>query len=235
MKSLIPSQYYALKIKLSNKPNSRINHIIAACYVLCLLLSLPTVAFAQGDAVLGKEKSQLCQGCHGADGNSYGPDWPNLASQHTSYLTKQIRNFKNGSRKNETMNSMVANLSGQDINDIAAFFTAQPVVQQEVLNEEKVNAELIKTGRKIYKGGNRYSGVPACAGCHGPNAAGNGPAAFPYLAGQKLSYLIKTLKDFKSGSRANDPNEIMRNIAAKLTVSEITAVATYVAKLQQQK
>lgn len=197
----------------------------------CLLLGLPAISHSNtGDPEAGKQKSQVCQGCHGADGNSYGPEWPNLASQHASYLTKQIRNFKNGVRKNETMNSMAAGLSEQDIKDIAAYFTKQTVSKQEI----KANSELIKTGRKIYKGGNRYSGVPACAGCHGPNAVGNGPAAFPYLAGQKPEYLIKTLKDFKSGTRANDPNEIMRNIASRLTESEIKAVATYVAKLQQK-
>lgn len=210
-----------------------LNKLILVTYssICLLLLGTPTIAGANnGDPAVGKEKSQVCQGCHGVDGNSFGPEWPNLASQHSSYLTKQIRNFKDGVRKNETMNSMAAGLNEQDIKDIAAYFTTQVVTQQEV----EANSELIKTGRKIYKGGNRYSGVPACAGCHGPNAVGNGPAAFPYLAGQKPSYLIKTLKDFKSGARANDPNEIMRNIAAKLTDSEITAVATYVAKLQQK-
>ena len=214
------------------KPKS-LNKLLIITYssLSFLLLGMPTISDAKdGDPVSGKEKSQVCQGCHGVDGNSYGPEWPNLASQHSSYLTKQIRNFKDGVRKNETMNSMAAGLNEQDIKDIAAYFTTQIVAQQEV----EANSELIKTGRKIYKGGNRYSGVPACAGCHGPNAVGNGPAAFPYLAGQKPTYLIKTLKDFRSGARANDPNEIMRNIAAKLTDSEIKAVATYVARLQQK-
>lgn len=210
--------------------NSLDNLFVLASFFIIFTLS--SNAFAEGDAEKGKEKSQVCQGCHGADGNSYGPEWPNLASQHTSYLTKQIRNFKDGVRKNETMNSMVAGLNEEDIKDIAAYFSRQSLVPQGTPSNEQLDSELIKTGRKIYKGGNRYSGVPACAGCHGPNAVGNGPAAFPHLAGQKTTYLIKTLKDFKSGARANDPNEIMRNIAAKLTESEINAVANYVATLQ---
>lgn len=204
--------------------------LLISSLVSCFGLS--SIAAAEGNAEKGREKSQVCQGCHGADGNSYGPEWPNLASQHTSYLTKQIRNFKDGVRKNETMNSMVAGLNEDDIKDIAAFFSSQSLVAQDATSNENLDSELIKTGRKIYKGGNRYSGVPACAGCHGPNAVGNGPAAFPHLAGQKTTYLIKTLKDFKSGARANDPNEIMRNIAAKLTESEIKAVANYVSTLE---
>jgi len=207
--------------------------LIALTLVLVLAF-LPIAVIAKGDPEKGKEKSQVCQGCHGADGNSYGPEWPNLAEQHTSYLTKQIHNFQKGERKNETMNSMVAGLSEQDIKDIAAYFSKQSLTPQPSQSDAQQNSELIKTGRKIYKGGNRYSGVPACAGCHGPNAVGNGPAAFPHLAGQKPTYLIKTLKDFKSGARANDPNEIMRNIAAKLTLSEIKAVASYVATLKEK-
>ncbi|WP_455223257.1 c-type cytochrome [Kaarinaea lacus] len=192
-----------------------------------LILIAPMIGWANGDATAGKEKSQVCQGCHGENGNSYGPEWPNLAEQHPTYIIKQILNFQDGVRTNETMNGMVVGLSKQDVEDIAAYFASQSLQPQE----QKTDAEVIKTGRKIFKGGNRYTGVPACAGCHGPNGVGNGPAAFPHLAGQKSTYIVKTLKDFQSGARANDTNEIMRNIAAKLTDSEINAVATYMATL----
>jgi cytochrome c553 len=158
---------------------------------LILIFAMSSVsAWAAGDPAAGKEKSQVCQGCHGQDGNSYGPEWPNLAGQHPSYLIKQILNFQDGVRTNETMNGMVIGLSKQDIEDIAAYFSSQSL--QALTPETEV--EIIKTGRKIYKGGNLYSGVPACAGCHGPNAAGNSPAAFPHLAGQKTTYVVKTLQ-----------------------------------------
>jgi len=199
---------------------------------LMLIFAVYSVsAWAAGDPAAGKEKSQVCQGCHGQDGNSYGPEWPNLAGQHPSYLIKQILNFQDGVRTNETMNGMVIGLSKQDIEDIAAYFSSQSL--QALTPETEV--EIIKTGRKIYKGGNLYSGVPACAGCHGPNAAGNSPAAFPHLAGQKTTYVVKTLKDFKSGARANDVNEIMRNIATRLTDNEINAVAAYLSTVQLQR
>ena len=203
-----------------------ITYIFSFC--VFTIVVTPVAGGAKGDATAGKEKSQVCQGCHGENGNSYGPDWPNLAAQHPTYLIKQIRNFQDGVRINETMNGMVAGLSQQDIEDIAAYFASQSLQPQPA----ETDVEVIKTGRKIFKGGNRYSGVPACAGCHGPNAVGNGPAAFPHLAGQKSTYTVKTLKDFQSGARANDTNEIMRNIAAKLTENEINAVAAYVATLK---
>lgn len=125
------------------------------------------------------------------------------------------------------MNAMAAGLTDEDIRDIAGYFAGQVIQPQK----EDINSDILKTGRKIYKGGNAYSGVPACAGCHGPNGTGNSLAIFPRIAGQRQTYLVKTLNDFKTGVRNNDVNEIMRNIASRLTENEIIAVSAYVATL----
>ena len=181
-----------------------------------------------GDAKAGQQKSTTCQGCHGVDGNAYADNWPNLAAQHSSYLNKQIHNFQSGKRKDATMSTMVIGLTAQDIADISAYFSQQKLV---VDSASKPDANLLTLGKKIYKGGNLYSGMPACGGCHGPNGVGISPAKFPVLAGQKVEYLIKTLKDFRNATRNNDPRNIMRNIAAKLTDNEIKSVATYINSL----
>lgn len=194
----------------------------------CLLLSSPISAATQtgaGDASAGQEKSAVCQGCHGADGNSVAPEYPHLAGQVSSYLIKQISNFQDGKRSNEIMNSMVAGLKKEDIADIVAYFSSQKIKPQT----GKVDKNVIESGKKIFRGGDSFSGVPACSGCHGPNGVGNGPARFPLLAGQRVEYIIKTLNDFKSGQRHNDPNEIMRTIAGKMTENEIKSVAAYIA------
>lgn len=195
-------------------------------FVFFLLISIPAYTYASGELVggnisEGQVKSGVCQGCHGPDGNSFSPDWPNLASQNTNYLSKQIHDFQSGDRQDPTMQSMVTGLVEQDIADIAAYFSAQ-----------KVNADAASVsvaGKKLYMGGNRYSNIPACAGCHGPNGVGNGPGAIPALAGQKIGYVIKAMKDFKSGARSNDRNQIMRDIAAKMTETEVAAVAKFLA------
>jgi cytochrome c553 len=193
------------------------------------LLSLHCVSVsAAGNPEAGKEKSALCQGCHGPDGNSLSPEWPNLADQHAGYIRKQVTNFQKGERQDPTMSSMVIGLSKEDIADIAAYFSSQSLQATEA---DAKAASDIALGKKIYKGGNTYNHVPACAGCHGPNGVGNEPALFPRIAGQKIDYLIKTLNDFRAGNRANDPNEIMRNIAAKLSEREIKAVAAYASSL----
>ena len=123
------------------------------------------------------------------------------------------------------MNAMVAGISETDVKDIARYFSAQKIVP----STEEFDTIALETGKMIYRGGNSFSGVPACSSCHGPNGAGNSPGKFPKLAGQRVEYVIKTLNDFKTGQRANDPNEIMRTIAGKMTENEIKSVATYIA------
>lgn len=197
--------------------------------VCVLMLVCSSFAYSAANSAAGKEKSATCQGCHGTDGNSYAGNWPNLAGQHSRYIRKQIQNFQSGDRQDPTMTSMVKGLSQTDIADIAAYFSSQTIKPVETT----AGANLIALGRKIYKGGNRYSGVPACAGCHGPNGAGISPSAFPVLSGQKIDYTKKALNDFRADIRQNDPHSIMRNIAGRLTDKEIHSVATYISTLSQ--
>ena len=75
------------------------------------------------------------------------------------------------------------------------------------------------------------SGVPACAGCHGPTGAGM-PAQYPRIAGQYAEYIAAQLKAFKDGARANDPNGMMRGVTARMTEREMRAVAEYAAGLR---
>ena len=82
-----------------------------------------------------------------------------------------------------------------------------------------------------WRGGNAASGVPACAGCHGPAGAGL-PGQYPRLAGQYAEYVAAQLKAFKEGGRANDANGAMRGVAARLTEREIRAVSEYAAGLR---
>ena len=106
--------------------------------------------------------------------------------------------------------------------DLAAYFNSQKVAVGSTA-EDKLEA-----GQGVYRAGNAASGVPACAACHGPTGAGNAQAKFPSLSGQQAAYVVKALKDFRSGARTNDAGQMMRNIAAKMTDAEIDAVAAYV-------
>jgi cytochrome c553 len=174
-----------------------------------------------------KIATQMCVACHGLDGNSSAPANPHLAGQHAEYLTKQLSDFQNNKdRKNAVMMGMVAPLSAADMRDIAAHYAAQQPKPRAAQNKE-----LVALGQKLYRGGNAATGVPACAACHGPNGSGI-PSLYPRLAGQFAEYTSAQLKAFRAGERANDLNQMMRMIAARMTDEEVAAVAQYAAGLR---
>lgn len=94
---------------------------LAVIVLVGLLIS--GVALADGDAAAGKAKSAVCAGCHGMDGHSSNDLWPNLAGQKQGYLIAQITAFRDGDRSSPMMAPMVSNLSDQDIEDLAAYYT----------------------------------------------------------------------------------------------------------------
>ena len=187
------------------------------------LLGFALLAQAGGNATEGQEKAAACGGCHGEDGNGSAPIFPKLAGQHPSYIYKQLMDFKTQKRVEPTMNAMAEPLSEEDMQDIAAFYAAQ----KQTAETGNANA----TGKSLYLAGNLGSGVPACSGCHSPTGSGNPQAVFPKLHGQYAAYVEKTLHDFKAAERGNDMNAMMRNVAARLSDAEISAVAEYVSTL----
>lgn len=88
-------------------------------------LAMPAIADAAGDAAAGKAKSAVCTACHGADGNSTNPLWPNLAGQHAAYMVKQLKDFKSGARKDPVMAPMAAPLSETDMENLSAYYASQ--------------------------------------------------------------------------------------------------------------
>jgi len=193
-------------------------------------------AVAQAPAKPDAEKgqaiaTQVCAACHGADGNSQIAANPKIAGQFHEYLYKQLLNFKpQGSKKpereNAVMAGMVANLSAADMQNLAAYYAGQKLKPAVATDKE-----LAALGQKIYRGGNAATAVAACAGCHGPAGAGI-PALYPRISGQFGEYVAAQLKAFRAGARANDPNSMMRGVAARMTDREIQAVAEYVAGLR---
>jgi cytochrome c553 len=192
----------------------------------CALLGSATAALAAGDPTAGKAKSTTCAACHNADGNSAVAQYPKLAGQSADYLVKQLQEYKSGARVNAIMVGMVAPLSPQDMEDLAAYFSSQQIARGAA------DPALAPAGEAIFRGGNLTSGVAACSACHGAVGAGNPAAKFPALAGQHAEYVETQLKAFRAMERANDAGQMMRGVAAKLTDPEIKAVASYVQGLQ---
>lgn len=209
-----------------------------------LLAFLLTLAFssaqgilhAEGNISAGKEKAASCVSCHGDNGNSLVPTFPKIAQQHSSYLTRQLQAFKDGTRKDPVMSAVAMGLTKEDMIDIAAYFAEQKISANELpaLDEEEDEAPgarktdietMIAQGSDLYRNGDLTREVSACIACHGPFGDGNKPAAYPMLKSQHAEYLIKALTDFKSGARSNNPENMMHMIARKMTDEEIKAVA----------
>lgn len=187
------------------------------------MLAMAGTTQAAGNAEAGKTKSVVCAACHGVDGNSgVNPMWPKLAGQHENYIIKQVNDFKANKRTEAMMAPMVAPLSDEDIADLAAYFSSQKPTIGEAA------ADKVAAGEQLYRAGNATSGVSACTACHGPTGSGNPMANFPSLSGQGAAYVVKALKDFRSGTRNNDAGGMMQDVASRLTDAEIDAVAQYV-------
>lgn len=199
-------------------------HIKAVMLGLTGLLAVTSTQAADIEA--GKAKTNLCLGCHGADGNSVNVIWPRLAGQQASYLLKQLQDFKAGKRIDPTMQGMVMTLNDEDMVNVAAFYESQTPAAA------KFDEALVEAGQDIYRGGITEISVAACMGCHGPAGAGNGPAAYPSLSGQHPEYVAAQLKKFKDGSRANDAGKMMRNVANRMSDAEINAVSAYIAAMK---
>ncbi|MRX28055.1 c-type cytochrome [Kangiella sp. HZ709] len=189
-----------------------------------LVLSSSVVA---GDATAGAQKAAQCAACHGKDGNSVNSDWPKLAGQNEKYLVKQIKDFRLGAKeagKGRTGAQMAAlwgNVSEEDAADISAFFAAQ----QTQLGG--VDEEFLALGKRLYFQGDAERGVPACAACHGATGQGLNAAGYPSVSGQFPEYAAKQLKAFASGTRNNDDNAVMRDIAVRMSDKQIEAVANF--------
>ena len=158
------------------------------------------------------ERLELCTSCHGADGIPVHPEAPIINGQHEGYVYFQLRDYKQGSRKHDTMSAIVADLSRQDLKDLAAFYAKQPWprTQQRAQEGDELRAETAAA-----------SGL--CKECHLGGYLGDGTV--PRLSGQLQSYLDRTMKDFKTKERGNNP--AMSSLLGTYPDEDLEAIARY--------
>lgn len=190
------------------------------------LAALPVQAqsLIDGDADAGKARAITCTACHGPEGISVMPLWPNIAGQNAKYTVAQLQAFKDGKRSDPLMVAQAMMLSEQDMKDLAVYFEALPGAVQAVADPSKIARAVA-----LYRGGNAEEGIAACIACHGPSGRGNPAAAYPALNGQHSTYTAKQLQDYADGARtSDDPTSIMRDIARRMSKEDIQALASYV-------
>ena len=171
-----------------------------------------------------------CTDCHGEGGAEPDRDkHPTLAGQVAAYTYKQLRDYKDGKRKNKRMRETVERLTDEQLAALAAWYAQQPIPKVEVDEDERVSPETLK----LVFVGDKTRLIQPCASCHG--ARGEGAIIdVPAIAGQNIKYFVTTMKDYARDKRANDVYGRMRIIAKALTREEINELAVYYARLGGQ-
>ena len=191
---------------------------IALTGLLSLAVLFGSLAHA-ADIAAGKEKAELCAGCHGDNGISQTENIPSLAAQPDLFTQWQLVFFRAGTRKNEQMQPVVEGLTNEDIRNLGAYFASLPPPQAAKPDD---NPDLSKKGAQAAAG-------RRCASCHLDTYAGT--KAVARVAGQREDYLLKALHDYKSSIRAGGAMAAMAEVAYQLSAEEIEALAHYLAHL----
>ena len=205
---------------------------IASLGTLAAILLAPAMASAEslvdGSVEAGKARALTCTACHGQEGNSVNPEWPNIAGQGAAYRVAQLQAFKSGLRTNPLMTSQAMLLSDEDMRNLAVYYESLPAAVSAVADPGS-----IARAEALYRGGNEDAKVPACLACHGPAGRGNPAADYPALNGQHATYTAKQLRDYASNARKSvDKTRIMNEISSRLSEEDIVAIASYVQGLK---
>lgn len=190
-----------------------------------------------GNVTKGEElnKSLTCSVCHGEKGVSAARNWPNLAGQNPFYVYKQLLDYKDNKgpegESAQVMSALAANLSKQDMADLAQYYAQFPLPRLSDGNtHELADAAAVSAAKRIVYKGDGKRMIASCASCHGHKGEGE-KVDMPALAGQQAVYLKNAMQEFKTGLRHNDIYSRMRIIAKSLTDKEINALAQYYAEI----
>lgn len=203
----------------------RLDHITGI-----LFWTASTLTFAAPPAIVtqGKGAAISCASCHGMEGaGNSAAGYPALAQMPAAYFSKQIADFKSGTRNHPVMTPIAKALTQEDADAAANYYATQPRLQSP---SAPADAGLVARGEKLANNGAWDRGIPACFKCHAPGGTGVAPS-FPPLAGQHVVYTLSQLEAWKKGTRTNDPLQLMKVVAEKLSDDEMRSVAAYVATL----
>ena len=170
----------------------------------------------------GRAKAQeVCVSCHGEQGVSVAPQYPNLAGQSGAAIYKQLSDYRTGSRTNQLMTDVAKALDEATLADVAAYYAAQPKRNPDPATLADAPPAIVH----LVELGDPNRNIPPCAACHRPGSGG--PIETPILAEQGQEYIALQLKMYAAGDRRNDVYGRMRSIASKLTPAEIDGLAKF--------
>lgn len=201
-----------------------------------LILAWPSAHAADGQKIFNQggqnPAAMACLGCHGPDGKGIAAaGFPRLAGLPAGYLSKQLHDFRSASRKQPVMEPLAKALDDAEIEAVSTYLAKLPADaaagtrRQQIANDPVARLAIYGDWRRL---------IPGCVQCHGPGGSGVGEH-FPPLAGQPAAYLVAQLNAWRDGSRSNDPNQLMVNVAKAMTDAEVKAVADYFAQPASQE
>ena len=169
-----------------------------------------------------KTVAEVCGSCHGVNGRSISPTFPNLAGQTAPYIETQLKAFKDQSRADPDaqayMWGMAAQLNDGMISALAAYYAGQPPAPPAKAGDPA----LIAKGKRLFEEGVPARQIPPCASCHGSHAEGQ--VVFPRLAGQHAPYLLKQLLVIQNVLRIAP---VMHGVIKDLTKDQMQSVVAY--------
>lgn len=172
-----------------------------------------------------------CMSCHGVDGmGNAAAGFPRLAGLPAGYLSKQLHDYREGTRQSPVMQPFAKALSEDDMRAVSAYYASLEGLN---LPTAYVAADPTDEAEWLAKRGDWDNIIPACNQCHGPNGQGVGES-FPPLAGQHASYLKAQLNAWRNGTRRNDPNDLMKGVAERLSEEQIALITEYYATLPER-
>jgi len=188
-----------------------------------------TLAVISGGAAFrGLLLARRCNHCHGEEGFSSVPSFPNLAGEDQLSFWKQMEDFRSGKRTSPAMQGVANGVSARDSADLAAYYSMLPTASDpqdsRSFPQAMQDPSRASMAIRLIVFGDGQRGIPPCQSCHGPVGSVKGA---PPLATQNGGYLRQQLEHFSDGSRTNDINIRMRSIARQLTAEEKTAVSEY--------
>ncbi|MGX9936730.1 c-type cytochrome [Advenella kashmirensis] len=192
------------------------------------IASADDVAQGKSIATKGITGQAPCMACHGANGEGMAAaGFPFLAGLPAAYLEAQLVGFAQGRRKQAVMEPIAMALNAEQKKAVAAWYASlPPVINPGRAVQLQDSYPKGKVGAWLAQRGDWSRALPACVQCHGPGGVGVAPT-FPALAGQSAMYIKNQLLAWKTGTRADDPHDLMAHLARKLTDEEIDAVSTY--------
>ncbi|MFC3715382.1 c-type cytochrome [Luteimonas soli] len=196
-----------------------------------------------GNVAAGEAKSELCAACHGPQGISIAPTFPNIGGQRMDFMYWQLVEFKRN--PDSPMSPLVADLTDQDMLDLSAYYASlTPPPADPAAEPEPVDATLARLGEQLYLTGDPAKGIPPCQGCHGVDANGHPDAlrtdrdghtpyaSYPALRGQQAIYLQTKLAEYRDGRMDDSTTDfVMTGIGERLDDDSIQALSAWLSSL----